>query len=49
MTEAEPLRALPFLWPDRSRVKDFACFLHETLNQREDVLEFKGYDLSTSL
>lgn len=39
MTEAEPLGVLPFLWLEKNRVRDFACFLHETLNQSKDVLE----------
>jgi hypothetical protein len=39
MTEAEPLMALPFLLLERHRHKEFACFLHENLDQVESLLE----------
>lgn len=47
MTKAEPLRALLFLLLEGNRVRDFACFLHETLNQSEDVLEITEKGLPT--
>jgi len=47
LTEAEPLAALPFLFLEGIGQTGFACFLHKSLDQSEDVWEMTERDVST--